>query len=240
MKVFTGLLLLLSLISHQAWAALAMEGTRVIFPSDQREGSLRLLNDSDKPILVQAWVDDGDPQGTPQSAGDVPAMPLPSLFRIEPRSPYTLRLLATPISLPQDRESLFWLNLNEIPASTPQPEDRAAQLKVQVRLQLKLFWRPAQIKAGAGKRGALQSFQLLKEKGELTLKVTNPTPFYAVYSRAEVEGAGKKTQPVELEMLAPFESKTFSLPKSVTWTPERIRFGLINDQGNEEVAEKKL
>lgn len=240
MNISTALLLLLALISPQAWAALAIEGTRVIFHGDQRESALRLLNDSHNPILVQAWVDDGDPQGTPHNAGDVPAIPLPSLFRIEPGSAYRLRLMATYLPLPQDRESLFWLNLNEIPASATSPEENAAELKLQVRLQLKLFFRPAQIKADAGKRSAAQSFQLLKEKGALRLKVTNPTPFYAVYSRAEVEGAGKRTQPVELEMLAPFESKTFSLPKSMTWTPERLRFGLINDQGNEEITEITL
>lgn len=240
MKIFTILLLLLTIVSHPCRAALVTEGTRVIFHGDQRESTLRLLNGSNKPVLVQAWVDNGEPEGTPHNAGDVPAIPLPSLFRIEPGSIYPLRLLATHLSLPQDRESLFWLNLNEIPSSSPPPEENAAQLKVQVRLQLKLFYRPANIRADISKRSASQKFQLVREKGELKLKVTNPTPFYAIYSRAEVEGAGKKAQPVEPGMLAPFESKTLSLAKSLTWTPERIRIGLINDQGNEEITEKTL
>lgn len=240
MKIFISLLLFGLLFSSQGWAALVIEGSRVIFSSDQREGSLRLMNGSDKPILVQAWVDDGSAQGTPQNAGDVPVIPLPSLFRIEPRRPYTLRLLATPITLPQDRESLFWLNLNEIPASSPQPQASPFQLKVQVRMQLKLLYRPVQIRDSVDKRTASQQFQLLRENGEMKLKVTNPTPFYAIYSRAEIETAGQKAQPVELAIFAPFESKTLSLPESITWTPKRIRFALINDQGNEEVAEKKL
>lgn len=52
---FTALLLALPLIAPVAQANVVIAGTRVIYPADQREVTLRLDNRGELPALVQVW-----------------------------------------------------------------------------------------------------------------------------------------------------------------------------------------
>ena len=79
-------------------------------------GPLLLVNQNPYPVLVQAWVDDGALDGEPDTAL-APFLPLPPVFRLEPGRQRSLRLLATGQAQARDRESLYWLNIYEIPAS---------------------------------------------------------------------------------------------------------------------------
>ncbi|HEX7991187.1 MAG TPA: fimbria/pilus periplasmic chaperone, partial [Stenotrophomonas sp.] len=55
----------LLLACGNAMAGVTAERTRVIFPQGQREVSLVLANQNDYPVMVQTWVDDGDPNSGP-------------------------------------------------------------------------------------------------------------------------------------------------------------------------------
>lgn len=98
-----------------AQAGIIIESSRVVFSAADRERSLLLSNGNAYPVIVQAWIDDGAPEGTPETADNVPILPLPGLFRLESGEKKNLRLLATQQTQPQDRESLYWLNIYEIP-----------------------------------------------------------------------------------------------------------------------------
>jgi chaperone protein EcpD len=54
--------------------------------------------------------------------------------------------------VPQDRESVFWLNVLEIP---PKPVGKANHIQLTVRSRLKLFYRPAGL-AGSPKAAVAQ------------------------------------------------------------------------------------
>ena len=240
MKTLFSFLLLSALSVSPGDAALTIEGSRIIFPDNQQEATLRLLNASDLPIVVQAWIDDGAPQGTPETAGDTPVIPIPSLFRIDPARTRYLRLLATHLPQPQDRESLYWLNLVEVPAGASTPEAQT-MLKVKVRIQLKLFYRPASLLKRAGSQAAAQQFSIESVSGVNRLRVTNPTPFYISYSGAEVIGEKGKAVPLaEMDIVAPFTSHSFPLPQALDEKPVQIRYALINDRGEEEIHVKSL
>lgn len=241
MKTGYVILVLMSVLYFSSCeAALTIEGSRIVYSGDQSEATLRLLNAGDTPVVIQAWVDDGAPQSTPESAGETPVIPLPSLFRIDAARIYSLRLLATHIPQPEDRESLYWLNLVEVPATTASPEAQAL-MKVKVRIQLKLFYRPASLKKNTGSQATAQQFRFERQPGITRLRVTNPTPFYISYSRAEVvEETGKAVSVARPEMLAPFESRYFALAQAMTGKPVLIRYALINDRGEEEMHVKSL
>ncbi|NBF06708.1 fimbria/pilus periplasmic chaperone, partial [Pseudomonas sp. Fl5BN2] len=97
-----------------ALAGVTAEKTRVVFAANTTETSLQVMNQNPYPVVVQTWVDDGEPGSTPDTT-QAPILPLPAIFRMEPGEQRNLRLIYTGEALPKDRESLFWLNLYEIP-----------------------------------------------------------------------------------------------------------------------------
>ncbi|KAG0923804.1 hypothetical protein G6F57_014980 [Rhizopus arrhizus] len=80
--VLAGAIAALTLVAQTAEAGVVIAGTRVIFPEQEREVTLRLSNTSQTPSLVQAWIDDGDPRATPEQSAGVPFVIRPPVFRM--------------------------------------------------------------------------------------------------------------------------------------------------------------
>ncbi len=76
-----------------------------------------------------------------------PFIVLPPIVRIEPGKRQSWRLVFNGSRLPQDRESLFWFNLLDIP---PEPKNGKTDnyLQLAIRSRIKLFYRPAGVAAG--------------------------------------------------------------------------------------------
>ncbi|MFC0225516.1 fimbrial biogenesis chaperone [Serratia aquatilis] len=227
------------LLSSWAQAGVMIESSRVVFSAADRERSLLMSNANEYPVIVQTWVDDGAPNGTPETAGEVPVLPLPGIFRLEPGERKNLRLLATQIKQPQDRESLYWLNVYEIPPTDAKLPPGVSAIKVAIRLQLKLFYRPQSLKPAVDKLTALQQFSLIRQPGTLKLKVENTSPYFATFGAAKISGGGK-SQEVPIGMLAPFSNKTLDVGGDATWRPDSVSYILINDDGNGVVGKKTL
>ena len=78
----------------------------MLYPADQREITLKLSNEGSGPVLVQSWIDDGDPNAAPDQV-KVPFTLTPPLFRLDSKKGQTLRIIYTQEPLAKDRESLF-------------------------------------------------------------------------------------------------------------------------------------
>lgn len=120
-------------------AALNLMRTRVIYEGGN-EASLMVRNDGSEPSLLQAWVDGGNEQQGPADVS-TPFLVVPPMMRLGPQRGQVLRILGADLSgLPQDRESLFWLNVLGLP-----PKAQASQGSVQLayRTRIKLFYRPS-------------------------------------------------------------------------------------------------
>lgn len=240
MQKLTGLGVVVGLLlGSVAQAGVVIESSRVVFPAAERERSLLMSNGNPYPVVVQTWVDDGAPEGTPETAGEVPVLPLPGLFRLEPGEQKNLRLLSTQIKQPQDRESLYWLNIYEIPPTDAKLPPGVSAVKVAVRLQLKLFYRPPGLKPAVDKLPELQQFRLERQPGTLTLKVENMSPYYATFNSATLSGGGK-SKALDIGMLAPFASRTLDIGGEPTWKPDSINYILVNDDGNAVVGKQAL
>ena len=81
----------------------------------------------------------------------VPFSVTPAVTRVEWRRRIAHRLPEGP--LPTDRESLFWLNILEVP---PRDEDENNALQFSFRSRFKLFFRPSQLKSVDSAAGKLQ------------------------------------------------------------------------------------
>ncbi|EEJ1823379.1 molecular chaperone [Salmonella enterica] len=201
------LALALAFLSVQAQAGIVIGGTRVIYDGDKKETSASVRNPEKSGVyLVQSWVDSGG-QG-----GKTPFIVTPPLFRINPGEENMLRIVRTGGNLPQDRESVFWLNVKSIPA-TDDSQPRINVLQVVVKSRLKLFYRPA------GLEGQPESayHQLSVARSGNRLTVSNPTPYYVTLFTLKVDGQEIK----EADMVPPRGSVTFPLPSgpatSVSW-----------------------
>ncbi|WP_273974840.1 fimbria/pilus periplasmic chaperone, partial [Serratia ureilytica] len=108
--------------------------------------------------------------------------------RIEPGKPSQVKIQALPAAkmLPQDRETLYYFNLREIPPKSNKPNS----LQIALQTRIKLFYRPAAI---APERNAApwQEQLTLSKQGDKYV-VNNPTPYYVTLvdaaSRKGVEG----------------------------------------------------
>lgn len=48
-------------VTSSAFASVTIIGTRVIYPATEKEVTVRLDNHGNQPALVQAWIDNGNP-----------------------------------------------------------------------------------------------------------------------------------------------------------------------------------
>ncbi|MGF6266649.1 chaperone protein EcpD [Paraburkholderia youngii] len=180
-----------SVASFAAQAAITITGTRVIYPAQNREVNVRLNNVESRPVLVQAWLDDGDAAAAPNEI-KVPFTLLPAVFRVEPHRGQALRIMFAGGDLPVDRETVYWLNVLEIP---PQPKDADDRNMIQLafRTRIKMFYRPTSLldDPTAG-RAQLKWHVESDDKGHRVVRLDNPSPYYISVGMAEVETAGKK------------------------------------------------
>jgi len=228
----------LSMVWAQAHAAVSVTGTRVIYPEQSKQVSVRLSNDGKAPALVQAWIDIGDPNAKPETL-NVPFMMMPPVFRIEAGKSQTLRLVYTQQPLPQDRESIYWLNVLDIPPKPLVTDEPKNLLQIAYRTRIKLFFRPAALKGDPAAAPTQVRWSVVKTDHGYALRGENPTAFAVSYAELAVEAGGNKLQ-AETGMIKPFDAAQFSLPSAPSAAlprPLKISYSAINDYGGPIVGE---
>ncbi len=107
------------------------------------------------PSLTQVWVDDGRVQNQPEKDA-APFIVLPPIVRIEPGKGQSWRLVFNGSRLPQDRESLFWFNLLDIP---PEPKNGKTDNYLQLAIRSRIAVLPSG-RRGGGKNSRGKSPEL--------------------------------------------------------------------------------
>lgn len=222
-----------------AHASVVITGTRVIFPGMEREVSVKLDNNGQQPALVQAWIDKGDIRAAP-NAVETPFVIMPPVFRMEPAKGQTLRLIYTQEPLPQDRESVFWLNVLEIPPKSNTEAD-ANLLQMAFRSRIKIFFRPK----GLDAEGALDApkhvaWRLIKaEHGGYAVEGSNPTPYHVNIATLQVRSGTHAFDAADGGMMSPGGSHVFALQGLSVQRSGALEFSysFVNDYGSV-IAEK--
>lgn len=216
-------------IAHSAYAGMTISGTRVIFPGNEREKTVRTTNKGTTPLLVQVWVDDGGKNDDINNI-KVPFTVTPPVYRIEPGKGQSIRLIYNGMSLPQDRESVFWFNLLEIPPENEAIKD-TDRLELAFRTRIKIFYRPSVLKSGSVQEADKLKWEVISPaKG---IKVTNPTPYYISFDSAYIS-SGSAKYPLDVDMVPPFSSKEMLVNSKVKApaTAGSVTVRLINDYGS--------
>ncbi|PVZ79532.1 pilus assembly protein PapD [Serratia sp. S1B] len=193
-------LAVVALFSTNTLASVVISGTRVIYPSDAKEVSVKLNNAGPSPVLVQSWIDKGDANAKP-SAIQVPFVLTPPMNRVDPSKGQTLRISYTGEALPVDKESVFWLNVLEVPAknSAKMAENR---LQMAFRSRIKLFYRPVGLSGNASDAAKTLTWSAQGNR----IQASNSSPYHV--SLVSLTLNGKK---IEGQMIAPRGTATFNL-----------------------------
>ena len=183
-----------SLASPEKPSGFSLNQFRIVYPAAEKKGiTWSLNNNTDRAYLMQSWIRPVDfTTGLPAAESDnkapgdaIPLMVTPPLKRIDSGEPLQLRIRLTGMTLPQDRESVFYLSVKGIPAVPDKASQTGGQLVLAVVNNMKLFYRPEGLPE-AGVKGAAKQlrFSLQNE----VLVVDNPTPFYLNFSHLTVGG----------------------------------------------------
>lgn len=215
MKLFNTTLPVLAFFffSTVAQAGVIIGGTRLVYDGGKKESSLQLSNPDKKPYLIQSWVE--------SSTGEkkAPFIITPPLFRLDNGQDNVLRVVRAGGNLPENKESLFWINIKTIPSVEKNSD--ANTLQIAVKTRMKLFYRPAGLKGSPEEAAASLKWT---NKGN-ALQVTNNSPFYLTFH--EVKMGGVKLP--EATMVAPMGSLSIKLPANAR--SGEITWKIINDYG---------
>jgi len=214
-------------ISH---ASIVIGATRIIYDAAGGEQTVRLTNKGESPSLVQTWLDTGAEQAE-RATLEVPFVVSPPMSRVDPGKSQTLRIIHSGEPMPQDRESVFWLNVLDVPAR-PAAANGENYLQFSFRSRIKLFFRPAGLAGTAAQAPAQLTWQLATKDSQPILQVSNPTPYHVSFAAVELATGGQTLAVQDPGMLAPFETRALALPRAATASAgTRVRYQFINDYG---------
>jgi chaperone protein PapD len=189
--------LLLLGLSQSVNAAVGLDRTRVIFDGSKDATSVNITNNNPQlPYLAQGWIEDEEGKKV-----TTPLIVLPPVQRLEPGKQSQVKVQALPAAklLPQDRETVYYFNLREIPPRS----DKANTLQIALQTRIKLFYRPQAITpTQQDLSNPWQEKLTLVREGD-RYRVNNPTPYYVTLVDARSSKEGKTIPGFEPLMVPP-------------------------------------
>jgi chaperone protein EcpD len=203
-----GLLLSALLGSNVALASVQVAGTRFVYPTAEREITVGLTNSGSQPALVQTWLDKGDPASTP-GAQKLPFVIVPPLMRIEPGKGQTLRIAYIGGDVPTDRESVYWLNVLEVPPKSASAPGQNV-MQIAFRSRLKLFLRPSDLPGSPEKAAEQVTWEVVHAAQGYVLRAHNEARYNISFSEVALNAGGQRYANTDGGMVGP--SGTYDFP----------------------------
>ncbi|HFH2692632.1 TPA: fimbria/pilus periplasmic chaperone [Escherichia coli] len=203
-----------------AHAGIVIYGTRIIYPAENKEVMVQLMNQGNRSSLLQAWIDDGDTSLPPEKI-QVPFMLTPPVAKIGANSGQQVNIKIMPNKLPTNKESIFYLNVLDIPPNSPEQEGKNA-LKFAMQNRIKLFYRPA----GIAPVNKATFKKLLVSRSGNGLVIKNDSANWVTIS--DVKANNVKVN-YETIMIAPLESQSVNVKSN---NANNWYLTIIDDHGN--------
>ncbi|HBM2906904.1 fimbrial biogenesis chaperone [Klebsiella michiganensis] len=209
-----------------AESAVRPQLTRIVAYAEDRETPAEIINESKDTYMVQSWLED-----TEGKDKDIPIVLTPPVMKLEGKKSGKLRLVVMKGNIPQDRESVYWLNLQEIP---PKAKDADNSLVIAIRSRLKVFVRPAGFDAqGSVEAPSKLTWKIETADGKRWLWATNPTKYYVSFGELALAVQGKKGQRLEdkYRMVPPVGSERYEIPATIKGSSISVTWSGMNDWG---------
>lgn len=211
--VISVLLLSFSSVNISMAAGVSLSATRLIYPVGEKQVSINVKNSAVKEsFLVQSWVSDS--QG--QKSSDF--IVTPPLFILKAGKINVLRIIYNGPALPQDRESVFYLNNKAIP-STENKIKGINTLQIATQSVIKLFMRPQQLSVRPADAPGMLRCRFTNGK----LTISNPSPYFVTLVNFTVDGKKQRNA-----MVPPMNDQTMPVSGTVKST---VSFQSLNDFG---------
>lgn len=212
---------------RSADAAIGLDRTRVVFDGSKDAVSMNITNNNTQlPYLAQGWIE--DEQGNKITT---PLTVLPPVQRLEPGKKSQVKVQALPAAklLAQDRETVYYFNLREIPPRS----DKANTLQIALQTRIKLFYRPASIVPSQQERSNPWQEKLTLSLVDAHYQVNNPTPYYVTLVDARNSKDGKTVEGFEPLMVPPKGSLTLAPSAAALGKTPYLTY--VNDYGGRPV-----
>ncbi|MFP3517547.1 fimbria/pilus periplasmic chaperone [Pseudomonas sp. SIMBA_077] len=184
-------------LNQSVYAAIGLDRTRVVFDGSKDAVSMNIVNNNTElPYLAQGWIE--DEQGNKITS---PLTVLPPVQRLEPGKRSQVKVQALPGAklLAQDRETVYYFNLREIPPRS----DKSNTLQIALQTRIKLFYRPAAIMPSQQELSNPWQEKLTLTREGTQYKVNNPTPYYITLVDARTGKDAKTAAGFEPIMVPP-------------------------------------
>ena len=215
---------LVLLTAGPSLAAISLDRTRIIYNGGDKAMSVSIANQNKTlPYLAQGWLEDD--KGKKITS---PLAVLPPVQRLEAGAKSQIKIQGMEsalLALPQDRESLFYFNLREIPPKSK----KANVLQIALQTRVKVFYRPADIVPDQKALANPWQKQLTLTRHGDRFTVNNPTPYYVTISDALSHKGGKTVVGFQPIMVPPKGS--MQLPGSADVLGSAPVLTYINDYG---------
>jgi len=169
------------LLAPSVKAGVVIGGTRLIYNQDSSQAAISVNNPDNKAYLIQSWVN----KDSERDDNDETFLSTPPIFKLEPKSQNSVRIIYTGKALPQDRESVFWLNIKSIPSTNQNAQN---QLLITVKSKMKLFYRPTGLEGDSATAYKGLSFSSENNK----LRILNPSPYNVSIYKISFDGKENK------------------------------------------------
>lgn len=198
MKFLLFLLLINICFLGNANAATVLERTRVIIESGSDISTLRVRSLDNSPVLIQAWIDSGNSEILPDDI-ELPFLVTPPITKLNPGSSQNLTVRVTDKHrLPQNQESIFWLNVLEVPLNKSTGIAPGKNiLQAAFKNRIKIFYRPDKID-----KPASASNTICLSEGKLVNKSPN---YYSVINIQLMKLNGSEGNVSSAEIIAPYK-----------------------------------
>lgn len=190
-------------------ADIAVHVTRLIHQGDERMVVERIWNKGDRPSLIQAWIDEGDREQS-VSGTRPPFFATPPLFQLEPGRNRDISVrLVDAASLPSDRESLYWLNILDLPATAK--SDGSTDISYAVRWRIKLFHRPTGLSGSSADAVSGLRWAVRRSGDRVVLVAQNDAPYHVSLRELQLGGDALEL-PVTSAVIAPLAEWSMEIP----------------------------
>lgn len=218
--------------SLSAQAAISLSGTRLIFEGKNKEASIIVRNEGSK-VLVQSWIE----SNTPGDSGELPFAVTPPLAKMQPNGQQLLRVLyAGKSDLPTNKETVLWLNVQEVPEQV----EGENTLQLAIRQRIKLFYRPAGISGTAADAATGLTWQLVQQAGKPALRVVNSSAFHVPINTVDLSAMAQQEKLSTPFMIAPGETHYLTLKNAGISPQARLSFKAVNDYGGVDTFNAQL
>lgn len=199
-------------------ASVVVGGTRVIFDGTKKTTTVSVQNKDNVTNIVQSWLAIVDETSPAKDS----FITTPPLFRLKAGEKGFVRILRTGKPMPEDRESMLWLNIKGIPATDDVSDKNIVQFAINSRI--KLIYRPAALKNAIPEEFA-QKLQWSND--DRAIKVKNDSPLYMNFSEIFING---KAVP-EAWFVAPYSTIRIPVANASPAGKKEITWSVINDYG---------